>query len=173
MTVNIELNRKISDCLPANVPVVIRFHRSPSNYSLIKLEDKCKLMLKSDHTETIEYDFSYDESVIPIKNPVFSAYYAYSVELEQKMSKVKLYNFEIEFDDYVVRRNVLDGGLSEYDINLVQGKLPKYVIFGLSSLERLNGDDSLCLTRFQQHSLQSFDLLLGERKNMNKYVFSN
>ena len=125
------------------------------------MSDDTKLMLKSDHKETIDMNFSYDESVIPIKNPVLSAYYAFSADLEQKMSKVKLYSYEIEFDDYVVRRNVLDGGLSEYDINLVQGKLPKYIIFALSTLDRLNGDDSLCLTKFQQHSLQTFDLLLG------------
>jgi hypothetical protein len=78
------------------------------------------------------------------------------------MSKVKLYNYEIKYDDYVVRRNVLDGGLSEYDFNLVQGNLPKYLMFGLSTLDRLSGKDDLSLTRFQQHSMQSFNLLLGE-----------
>jgi hypothetical protein len=127
------------------------------------MTDTTKLMLKTDHEQTVDIEFTYDESVIPIKNPVFSAYYAYSTELEQKMSKVKLYNYEIEYDDYVIRRNVLDGGLSEYDINLVQGKLPKYIIFALSTLERLNGNDSLSLTRFQQNSLQSCDLLLGKK----------
>ena len=77
------------------------------------------------------------------------------------MSKVKLYNYEIKYDDYVVRRSVLDGGLSEYDINLIQGKLPKYIMFGLSTLDRLSGNDQLCISRFLQHSMQSFDLKIG------------
>ena len=124
------------------------------------MADNTKLTLKTDVKETVEYPFDFDESVVPIKNPVLAAYYAYSTELEQKMNKVKIYNYEIEYDDYVVRRNVLDGGLSDYDINLIQGKLPKYIMFGLSSLDRLSGTDKLCLSRFQQHAMQSFDLLL-------------
>lgn len=150
-----------TDSLPANVPVVIRFHRAPASYSVIKLQDDMIVKLKTDNTETIDLECKLDENVLSIKNPVLSAYYAFSPELEQKMSKVRLYNYEIEYDDYVVRRNVLDGGLSDYDINLVQGKLPKYIIFGLSTLERLSGDETLSLTCFQQQSLKYFDLLLG------------
>ena len=80
-------------------------------------------------------------------------------EMETKMSKVRLYNYEIPFEDAVIRRNVIESGLSEFDINLAQGKMPAFIVFGLSTLERLSGQHDFCLTKLSQHNLSSFDLL--------------
>ena len=150
---------RTTDCLPANVPVVLRLHRSPALFSLIKIDDNTKLTLKEDQTQTVELPNSYDISVIPIINPVLHAYYSYSPEMETKMSKVRLYNYEIPFEDAVIRRNVLESGLSEFDINLAQGKLPAFIVFGLSTIDRLSGQHDFCLTKLNQHNLTSFDLL--------------
>jgi len=49
-----------------------------------------------------------------------------------------------------------------FELNLLQGRLPKYIIFALSSLERLSGTETLSLTKFVQGQLDSFDLMLGE-----------
>ena len=149
-------------CLPADLPVVLRFHRAPATFALLKMADTITLV-KKDTKENLNVDYEYEENVIPIKSPVLSAYYAYSQELEQSMSKIRLYNFELPFLDYVVRRTVLDSGVSEYDVSLIHGKLPKYLIFGLSSLPRVSGSEDLSLACFQQGDLNSFDLILGER----------
>ena len=150
-----------TDCLPAEVPTQICFHRAPASFALIKLTNEIELKLKSDQSQKENVVFTYDENVIPINNPVLSAYYAYSNELDQSMSKVRLYNLEIPFLDYVVRRTVLDSGLSQYDVSLMQGKLPKYLMMGLTSLDRLSGDETLSMTKFTQNELTSFDLKLG------------
>jgi len=150
---------RTTDCLPSNIPVRLRFQRAPASYALIKISDKITIKQKSDTKVTAEIDYTYNESVIPILNPVMSLYYAYSGELEQSMSRIRTSKIEIPFYDYVTRRTVLDGGLSNYDVNLVQGDLPKYIIFALSDLERLNGSETLSLTKFVQGELESFDLI--------------
>ena len=127
------------------------------------MEDKITLTNVFDEKITEAVEFSYPESVIPIGNPVLSLYYAYSAELEQKMSRMSTSNIEIPFYDYVVRRTVLESGLTNYDLNLLQGpKLPKFIIFTLSDLERLNGTDDKSLTKFVQGDLEMFDLILGK-----------
>ena len=152
---------RTTDCLPSNIPVVIRFNRAAANFAILRASTTLEHTLKSDRTTKVEVPYTYSEDVIPISNPVLALYYAYSLELEQKMSRIKSSKIEIPFYDYVTRRTVLDGGLSNYDINLVQGALPKYIIFALSSLARLNGSETLSLTKFVQGDLESFDLVLG------------
>ena len=128
----------------------------------MKIADTVELIKKGTREKEV-VELNYSENIIPIKNPVLYAYYAYSTELEQTMSKIRLYNFEIPFLDYVVRRTVLDSGLSEYDITLIQGKQPKYMMFGLSSLPRISGSDELALNNFTQGDMNTFDLILGEK----------
>jgi len=151
---------RTTDCLPSNIPVRLRFQRAPASYALIKISETITIKKKSDTKVTAELEYTYNEGVIPIVNPVMSLYYAYSGELEQSMSRIRSSKIEIPFYDYVTRRTVLDGGLSNYDVNLVQGDLPKYIVFALSDLERLNGSDKKSLTQFSQGELDSFDLIL-------------
>ena len=155
---------RTTDCLPAEIPVSIRFHRAPAGFGLMKMSDTIKLEDKSNRSNTIDVAYSYPESVIPITSAVLKAYYSYSMEMEQMMNKVKMRNVEIPFMDYVARRTVLDTGLNMYDLNLMQGKLPKYIIFGLSTLDRISGIETQSLTRFRQGDLTSFDLVLGRHK---------
>jgi len=161
VTINTGLART-TDCLPSNLPIVIRFHRAAANFSILRASNTLEHILKSDKNTKVEVPYTYAEDVVPILNPVLALYYAYSNELEQKMSRIKSSKIEIPFYDYATRRTVLDGGLSNYDVNLLQGDLPKYIIFALSSLERLNGSETLSLTKFVQGQLESFDLVLGK-----------
>ena len=152
---------RIPDCLPANTTVTIRLHRAPSSFALLRMKNTITLTDAENGNQTYEVDYSFDENVVPITNPVLKTYFAYSAEQEQYMSRIKTTNMEIPFLDYVARRTVLDGGLSEYDINLLQGRMPKYIIFGLSTLERLSGSETTSLTKFTQGSLDQFDLIIG------------
>ena len=126
----------------------------------MKVKDTITLTLKSDEKTTADVPYNYEENVIPLKNPVLHAYYAYGPELERSMSRIQSYNFELPFLNYAVRRTILDSGLSEFDINLVQGQQPKFIVFGFSTLERISGRDTLSLTRFVQGDLKKFDLVL-------------
>ena len=56
----------------------------------------------------------------------------------------------------------MDSGLSQYQIDLMQGDLPEYIIFMFSSLERISGDSELSITRFEQCDLESFGLLCDQ-----------
>lgn len=82
-----------------------------------------------------------------------------SHELETIMSRVRNTNLEIEYEDYVVRRTVLPPGLNFHQIDLGQGKCPKYILFALSDLDRLAGSPAESMTVFKQGDLIEFDLI--------------
>ncbi len=159
----VSLNHGLSltpDCLPANTHVTIKLHRASTSFAVIKLSNS--LTVKASDNSSHSYDSALEESVIPIINPVLAAYYAYSSELERIMSKVNTSSIEIPFLDFVTRRTILDGGLGNFDVNLLHGNLPKYIIFGLSSMDRINGSEELSLTKFVQGQLESFDVQIGK-----------
>ena len=149
----------VPDCLPANVPVTIRLHRAPASYGLLKLQDTLTGTKSDKTTQLIPFDFT--EPVIPIMSPVLDAYYAFSHTLEAKMNRGRAYNNTIRYLDYQTRRQVLDQGLSEFQINLQVGKFPKYMFLVLSDMDRIQGSDTLSLTQFTNKDLESIDILIG------------
>ena len=44
----------------------------------------------------------------------------------------------------------------------MQGELPDYLIFMLTNVDRISGNDTLSLTRFEQCGLESFSLLCDQ-----------
>ena len=160
----VSLNHGLSqtaDCLPADTLVSIKLHRAPSNFAFIKLSDSLTVKVQEDGSNH-NFISTYPEAVVPVINPVLAAYYAYSSEMEKIMSRVNTSSIEIPFLDYVTRRTILDAGLGNFDVNLLHGKLPKYIIFALSSMNRINGSEKLSLTKFGQGDLETFDMLIGE-----------
>ena len=53
----------------------------------------------------------------------------------------------------------MDTGLTSYQIELGQGPSPLYIIFALSTLDRLAGQETTSMTRFTQDGLKTFDLI--------------
>ena len=121
--------------------------------------DNC-LELCSETSEQIDVPYSYPESVIPITRPILSTYFAYSNNLERNLGGISTTNVELSYLDGQARQTILDGGLANFDIDLLTGKLPKYIIFSFSSIERLAGSEELALTKFEQGDLEIFDLQL-------------
>ena len=148
-----------TDCFPPNTVISLRLQRAPSSFALLKVADTVRLT----HSETeqqIDIPFSYSETVIPITRPILSAYFAYSGNLERSMGGISTSNVELHYLDGQARQTILDGGLANFDIDLLTGKLPKYLIFAFSSIERLSGSEELALTKFEQGDLEVFDLKL-------------
>ena len=148
--------------LPAEIPFRIKFHRAPSGFLLLKIEQNVKAKIKSDPSKMINVPYSYEERVIPILNPVMKCFYAYSPALSQKMSRIASYAFELDFLNYECRQSIFDTSLSEYKINIGQGPLPKYIIFALSSVGRSRGNEAESITHFSQLGMTEFDLSLSE-----------
>ena len=85
-----------TDVLPADCVINIRFQRAPATFSILKINDTVTLIKKSDNSE-VKIPFNFDESVVPIKNPYLSAYYANSPELQAKFGRLSTKNLEISF----------------------------------------------------------------------------
>ena len=96
---------------------------------------------------------------------------SYSPELDRTMSRIGSHTFESKFLDYELRRYVLDTGLQEYTLNLYQGPLPKFIVCGLSTMERTQGDEDLSLTRFLQYDLDRLDFTV-DRESILGYPIS-
>lgn len=152
---------RTTQCLPPDTLLTLRFHRAKSSFALLKLKSKIKAYSLKAPKTAIELDYDYPEPVIPLRNPSLSVFYAYSSKIENTMSRLRTSNIEIQFYDYNCRRIILDEGLSSYDIDIMAGQLPDFMIFLFASLERLNGSETLSLTRFEQGDLTSFDLKLN------------
>lgn len=111
--------------------------------------------------ENIDIPFNYTEAVVPIINPVLNAFYAFSPELETTMNR-SLYDKKINYLDYQARRDVLDAGLSDFTLDLGNGKFPLYLFIVLSTLDRISGSEKLSLTKFEQLGLSSIDVLIDQ-----------
>ena len=95
MKINHGLARE-PDVLPADISVNFRFQRAASECAFIKIADELDVIKASDkspHKLPVEYE----ESVIPLKNPLLTAYYAFSPELENTVGRLRNTNMEIDF----------------------------------------------------------------------------
>ena len=95
MNINHGLART-TDCLPANMAVNLRFHRANSECALLKIDEDVVIKKVSDGSK-ISVPVQYSENVIPLKNPLLNAFYAFSPELETVMARVTSKNLEINF----------------------------------------------------------------------------
>ena len=87
---------RTTDCLPANMAVNLRFHRANAECALLKISDTVEVIKVSDGKKH-GMPLAYEETVIPIKNPLLHAYYAYSHDFETTMARVRNSNMEIPF----------------------------------------------------------------------------
>ena len=133
-----------------------------SNFKIIKpLKVKETITAIDNSDAKIDIPFKYTESVVPMINPVLNAFYAFSPELETSMNR-SLYDKTINYLDYQARRDVLDAGLSDFTLDLSNGKFPLYMFVVLSTLDRISGSENLSLTKFNQHGLSSIDVLIDQ-----------
>ena len=125
---------RTTHCLPADTLLTLRFHRAKSSFALLKLKPKIKAYSLKDLKTAIQIDYTYPEDVIPIKKPTLGVYYAFSPQIENTMSRIRSSSIEIPFYDYNCRRIILDQGVSSYDLDILQGQLPDFLIFLFASL---------------------------------------
>ena len=85
-----------TDVLPANMTINIRFHRASAECAILLLDSKIDAVKTSDNSKH-KLTYKYEESVIPIQNPVLAAFYAFSPELESTMNRVRNSTMEIDY----------------------------------------------------------------------------
>ena len=143
--------------LPGSTEVRLKYQRATAGFSIMKLRDNVTVL---DDVNLRQIACEYPEGIVPIIKPVFRAMYLRSDELDQKMRQFQQYAFELDYLDYVIRKPVLADNESDFTIELTKGKMPKYAVFAIAPLARLAGSEDTCLTKFERHNLDSFDVLL-------------
>ena len=92
--------------LPPNIPYKFRFVRAKASRATLALDD-----------------FKYDNTVIPIIQPTLEVMYITSPEVDSKMNRLK--GGSLSFTNYPIRQLMLNEGLHEYNLDLVQGEFGK------------------------------------------------
>lgn len=131
--------------LPAGVHVRLTFHRASPKKALVDISD------------TI---ITYEGSSIKLMDPILQGCYAYGSKLTQQMSKISNNGQSIPFDSMHIRHRVLDTGLMEHRVEILQGPLPDYIVFFFVEPNRFSNDLKLSSTKFEMHGLEQFSLVM-------------
>ena len=98
--------------LPSGIPIQITFNRAKAAKSLLQISDKTH--------DGKEWTFS--DSVVKIDTPILRCYFVESVKADQFYAKRKMYDVQVPFLDYALRRELLMENINEFNLKLFEGK---------------------------------------------------
>jgi len=139
--------------LPAGVHVRLSFHRANAKKALVDISN-----------EVIKFP----QTVIPLIEPVLQVCWAFSPKLTQDMSKISSVGLNIPFESGHIRHRVLDDGLMEHNVQIIQGQVPKYMAFFLMEPDRFANDFKYSSTKMERHGLTQFSLVM-DNETMQHY----
>ena len=131
--------------LPAGLHVRLTFHRARAMKALVDISDSI---------------IQYPENSIKLLDPTLNICWAYSTKLSSQMSKVNTSGLNIPFESSHVRHRVLDSGLSEHSIQIIQGKMPEMLVCFLMEPERFANESKLSSSKLERHDMTEFSLVL-------------
>ena len=98
--------------LPSGIPIQITFNRAKSEKAVLQVSNK--LHDGSDFVMS---------SVVALMNPVLRCYFTESKKSDAFYGKTKLYDVQLPFMDYSLRRELLLDNISEFNLKLFEGKI--------------------------------------------------
>ena len=131
--------------LPPGVHVRLSFHRAKAQKAVVDISDA-----------VIEYP----TTTIQILNPTLQVCWRYSAFLTNELEKFHSRGMEINFESSHVRHQVLDSGLAEHNVPIMQGKMPENLVCFLMEPYRFDNHFKYSSTKFEMHDLMEFSLLL-------------
>ena len=150
--------------LPSGVHINITFHRaSPAKgwfYLYIRIWCVLYLFLNLALVDIANSVVEFGSPSIPLLDPVLQGRWAYGPKLDNQMSKVRSSGLSIPFESNHIRHRVIQDGLMEYRMEIIQGPLPDYIVFFLMTPERFSNDLKLSSTKMEMHGLEEFTLIL-------------
>ena len=102
----------------------------------------------------------YPEKSVPLISPSLSCYFVESSKADSFYSKTKLYDVELPFLDYSVRRELLTEGISEHHVKLFEGNLPSVFAVMLIKPSVFDGDFEQASLKFTRHNLESLEVVV-------------
>lgn len=99
--------------LPPGIHIRMTFHRAKAEKALIDISD--------------DINPEYPDKSIKIQQPLFIGCWGYGKKLEQQISRVTSSGLNLDFDSCHIRHRVLDEGLSQYQFELIQGRLLQFI----------------------------------------------
>ena len=136
---------KNDQLLPAGVHLRLTFHRASPKKALVDISPS-----------VVEYE----TKTIELLQPTLHVCWASSPSLHEQMSRVKESGLTVPYESSHIRHRTLDDGLSEYNVQIMQGHVPKYIVFFLMEPERFQNDFKLSSTKMSKYGLTEFSILM-------------
>lgn len=136
---------KNDQLLPAGVHLRLTFHRAQPKKALVDISQSIA---------------TYPTKTIELIQPTLHVCWASSPSLHEQMSRIKEAGLTIPYESAHIRHRTLDDGLSEYNVQIMQGQVPKYIAFFLMEPDRFNNDFKLSSTKMTRHNLTEFSILM-------------
>ena len=125
------------------------FNRSKSSKSLLQIKAQRK-----------SATFSYLEKSVPLISPTLLCYFVESSKADLFYAKSKMYDVELPFLDYTLRRELLTEGIAEHHIKLFEGSLPSVFAIMLMDPSVFDGSYEKSSLKFTRHNLMSLEVLV-------------
>ena len=129
------------------IPLQLTFNRARSSKGLIQIIAQRK-----------GKSFSYPEKTIPLISPTLLCYFVESEKADSFYSKSKLYDVELPFIDYSLRRELLTEGVAEHRVKLFEGNLPSVFAVMLVEPKVFDGSYEFSSVKFTRHNLESLEV---------------
>ena len=136
---------KNDQLLPAGVHLRLTFHRASPKKALVDISPS-----------VVEYE----TKTIELLQPTLHVCWASSPSLHEQMSRVKESGLTVPYESSHIRHRTLDDGLSEYNVQIMQGHVPKYIVFFLMEPERFQNDFKLSSTKMSKYGLTEFSIMM-------------
>ena len=132
--------------LPAGIHVKLTFHRAKPEKALIDISN--------------ELNPQYPDKTIKILQPILQGCWGYGKKFEQQSSRVSSSGLNLEFNSCHIRHRVLDEGLQQFQLEILQGPFPQSIVFFLMEPRRFSNDLKYSSSKFQMLGLQEFCLFV-------------
>jgi hypothetical protein len=131
--------------LPAGVHVRMSFHRAKARKSVIDISD----------TPT-----TFPTNAVKLLEPSLQVCWTYSSKLKSQMGQISNSGISIPYESSHIRHRVLDNGLSDFSVQIMQGPMPEYIVFFFQEPERFENSLLLSSSKLSRHGLEQFSLVL-------------
>ena len=132
--------------LPPGIHIRMTFHRAKPEKALIDISEELKP--------------EYPDKAIQILQPVLQGCWGYGKKFDQQSSRISSSGLNLDFNSCHIRHRVLDEGLRQYQLEMIQGPFPESIIFFLMEPRRFSNDLKYSSSKFQMLGLQEFSLFV-------------
>ncbi len=138
-----------NDVLPTRTALDLSFERLGTKYSAVLTDGTNAAKMPNDYISELEDCF--------LEVP-----YVRDSQISQNERGIMNKPLKIHYDDYVIKRNNIQTGTNSISLpNIINGRLPSLILWGIQSMDSYNGSYQSSSTRFNRYGMNKANILLN------------